>query len=197
MEFLLIGEAKLKIILDSEDMRKYRLEPGAEQGTSTRKALWRVLDVAKSEVGFDPAGDKVLVQFYPIKGGGCEVFVTKLGILPAASARLVSKSERISMLSRKKGTYLFSELDAMIRASKAIRRITGEEAPRSDAYYTDRGSFVLVIEEYGRGGEPTEFPCIQEFGRLMPADLSGYIPEHCRSIVIGNAVEKLSELITR
>ena len=194
MEFLLITDAKLKIVLDAEDMKKYKLEASTEQGTTARKALWRVLDIAKEEVGFDPAGDKVLVQFYPVKAGGCEVFVTKLGVLPPSSAKLVSRSERVSMLSRSKTFYSFTAFDDVVGAARAVKRIVGNNAVGSELYETDNGIYILTVEEYGKGGELTEFPCIREFGRSLTADIAAYIPEHCRLIRSENAVDYLSSL---
>ena len=69
MEFLLVGESKLKIVASEEEMIEYKLEDYSSNvsGAILRRSFLRVLDIAKSEVGFDPAGDKVLIQFYPIK----------------------------------------------------------------------------------------------------------------------------------
>ena len=102
MEVLLIGEAKMKIVLTSEEAKGYRLDLSdpAKDTQRSRRALWSVLDDARKSVSFDPSGDKVLVQLYPMKSGGCEIFVTKLGILSEASARLVSDSDRVTLLSK-------------------------------------------------------------------------------------------------
>ena len=195
MEFLLIGESKIKIVLNEEETEKYGLDKSAPDvsGAGARRSFWRILDMAKSEVGFDPAGDKVLIQLYPIKGGGCEIFVTKLGILPEASARMVSKSSRVAMLSKKKSLYAFTELDDLIRAAKAVRAVSGEVLPESDVFSAD-DRYYLSIEEYGKGGEPTEFPCILEFGSVLAADILTYVLEHAVCITDGDGIEKFSVL---
>jgi len=189
----LVGESKIKIVLSEEERENYGLAAALPDvsGPSARRSFWRILDMAKREVGFDPSGDKVLIQLYPIKDGGCEIFVTKLGILPDSSARIVSKSNKVAMLSKKKSIYAFVCFDDLIRAIKAIRSISKEAFPESDVFVID-DKYYLVIEEYGKGGEPVEFPCILEFGTELAADVFTYILEHARKLTNGDAVEKFS-----
>ena len=194
MEFLLIGESKLKIVVNDEEMKLYKLDSySSGDGAILRRSFWSLLDRAKADVGFDPAGDKVLIQFYPIKSGGCEIFVTKLGILPESSARLVSKSSRISMLSKKRSYYIFSSVENLISATRAIKNLTDGASVISDVYESD-GKYYLSIEEYGKGGEPIEFPCILEFGEGLAADLGAYISEHAVCLANENGVDRFSTL---
>lgn len=190
MEFLLIGESKIKIVLNREEAEKYRLDTASADvsGPGARRIFWRILEEAKREVGFDPAGDKVLIQLYPLKNGGCELFVTKLGILSESSARLVSKSDRIAMLSKKRSIYAFDRLEDIISAARAIRSVAGGFSPNSDVY-TEDGRYFLAIEEYGKGGEPVEFPCILEFGTVVTAELAIYISEHADRLTDGDGVD--------
>lgn len=195
MEFLLISESKLKIVIDDEEMEKYKLDSINPDtgGGALRRAFWQVLDMAKKEVGFDPKGDKVLIQFYPVKSGGCEVFVTKLGILPETSARLVSRSDKVAMLSKKRSYYSFATLDDLIRASKAIKCSAKDISPQSDVYSLNE-IYYLVIDEYGRGGELMEFPCILEFSKPVCPDFAIYVLEHSKRLTNGDAIDKFSVL---
>ena len=195
MEFLLIGESKIKIVLNSEEAEIHGLDKASPDVSSpvARRVFWRILDMAKAEVGFDPTGDKVLIQLYPIKGGGCEIFVTKLGILSDTSARLVSKSDRIAMLSKKQSIYLFDSLEDIISASVAVKSLLDGHFPKSEVY-TDGDRYYLSIDEYGRGGEPVEFPCLLEFGTGLTSDMSEYILEHTRCLTNGDGIERFSNL---
>ena len=195
MEFLLIGESKIKIVLSSAEAKKQGLDTSSTDvsGPLARRVLWRILDMAKTEVGFDPKGDKVLIQLYPLANGGCELFVTKLGILSESSARLVSKSDRIAMLSKSRSLYRFDDLSDIISASRTVKSIIGELSPKSDVYL-DGDKYYLSIEEYGKGGEPVEFPCILEFGMGLTAELSSYIYEHADRLTDGDGIDRFSSL---
>lgn len=192
---MLIGESKLKIVASEDEMKEYKLEKysSGDGSAGLRRSFWQVLDIAKRQVGFDPGGDKLLIQFYPMKPGGCEIFVTKLGILPESSARLVSRSNRISMISKNKSFYSFSSIDELTAALRAVKAVAGDTAVTSDVYNLD-GRYYLSIEEYGKGGEPTEFPCILEFGEGLTANIGLYVAEHAERLTDGDAVEKFSRL---
>ena len=195
MEFLLIGESKIKIVLNRDEAEKHGLDTTMPDisGPGARRAFWRILDMARAEVGFDPAGDKVLIQIYPIKSGGCEIFVTKLGILSDASARLVSKSDRVAMLSKKRAFYAFDSLDDLVRASVAVSSVSHGVSPKSDIY-TEGDRYFLSIEEYGKGGEPIEFLCLLEFATCLSHDASSYISEHAICIAEGDGIKRFSKL---
>ena len=195
MEFLLIGESKLKIVLSEEEVRECKLSKLTGEGcdANLRRSFWKMLDSAKSVSGFDPAGDKVLVQFYPIKDGGGEVFVTKLGLLPDYSAKLLSKSDRISLLSKRNTFYEFTSLEDLIAATRAVKNVSGDAAIGSEAYYI-RDKYFLSVEEYGKSGEPLEFPCLLEFGISLPKDISAYIKEHAHRLSDGGAIELFSKM---
>lgn len=195
MEFLLIGESKIKIVLNRDEAEKYKLDTAVPDisGPGARRAFWSILDMARSEVGFDPAGDKILIQLYPVKSGGCEIFVTKLGILSESSARLVSKSDRIALLSKKSSLYCFDGIDEIINAARAVKHQAKDLHLKSDVY-TEGDKYFLSIEEYGKGGEPIEFPCILEFGSVITADLSIYITEHAERLTDCDGVDRFSSL---
>ena len=195
MEFLLIGDSKIKIVLNKEEAEKYRLDNASPDvsGPSARRIFWRILEQARLKVGFDPAGDKVLIQLYPLKNGGCEMFVTKLGILSESSARLVSKSDRIAMLSKKRSLYSFDNLEDVIAAARAVLSRSSEISLKSDVY-TDGERYFLSIDEYGKGGEAVEFPCILEFGTAVTAELSTYISEHADRLTDGDGIKRFASL---
>ncbi len=187
-----LGDSKLKIVMTDEDMREYKLDTASDYSSpGYRRAFWQVLERAKRDVGFDTGGDKVLIQFYPLKNGGCEVFVTKLGILSAESARLVTKSERVTMLSRDVNFYAFESLSDMKNFHRAVVPRLTEPYPRADVYITDGDICYLSIDEYAKGGEPCEFPEILEFSRRLTADLEFFITEHLTRVTEGDALTKI------
>ena len=192
LEFLLIGESKIKIVLTRAEADEMNLAGHEISDADNRRAFWRLIGMAKERVGFDPAGDKLLIQLYPMKDG-LELFVTKLGLLPDSSARLVAKSDKISLLSKKRSLYAFDSLDDLVAAARSVRSVSGDIPIESDAYMANE-KYYLSIEEYGKGGEAVEFPSILEFATPITAELSAYIVEHSECLATGDAILKFSRL---
>ncbi len=192
MEFLVINESKLKIIMTPEDTERYEFSAANADYNSpdTRRIFWRIIDEAAATVGFDPKGDKILIQFYPSRDGGCEIFVTKLGALSPTAAKLVTRSENVTMLSREQFLYLFDDFEALRCAAKLISRAA---LPKSDAYETSGGNFFLSIEERG-GADGGEYHYVQEFGKRCPKEIVYYVKEHYKCIAKENAIEKLAAM---
>lgn len=178
MEFLLIGDSKLKIVMTEEDMRTFKLDSGEDYSSlGYRRAFWRVLDLAKAEVGFDPEGDKILIQFYPLKSGGCEVFVTKLGILSKESAKMVTRSDKITMLSKAKRLYAFDSREDLLAFSAAIKSLCLSQCPDADVYKNGSARYYIAMEELSRD-DGAELPLLLEYARPVNSDLLFFVSEH-------------------
>ena len=97
MELHRIGEGQLRISLSADDMDYYQLnsETMDYDDTATRSAFWRILDRAKKQTGFDAARDRVLIQVFPRKSGGCEMYVTKAAPSKQKTQRRVRHKQRI------------------------------------------------------------------------------------------------------
>ena len=81
MELIVINQSKLKIMLTPPDMKAYDLSPARMDCTDeeTRRSFRRIFEDARAQIGFDTTGERLFVQLYTSRGGGCEIFVTKLG----------------------------------------------------------------------------------------------------------------------
>lgn len=207
MEFILIGEDKIKVIMSEEDLEEFELS--AEEldyaNTETKRMFWDVLSRAKARTGFDTDGQKVLVQLYPSKDGGCEIFVTKLGSLYKESEELgegCALAESAPPRRRRKtagaektysAVYSFSNLEDMIRVCRELHRRGYKED--SHAYISDARVFYLVlsgsIDEVGILSERTRFIC--EFGELENSKAAKrLLAEHADAIAKMNAVSALA-----
>ncbi|MBQ7387700.1 MAG: adaptor protein MecA [Clostridia bacterium] len=192
MEFLRIGDAKIKIVLTGSELAGYGIS-ASDDGCSAknRRAVWEILEEAKREVGFDPEGDKILVQFYPMRDGGCEMFVTKLGILPPSSARFVSRSERVTLISRAQRYFMFPSLFDIARAIRAIYSSELEE--RCATVLSGENTYVLVIDEIGDGGDG-ELAVLREFSRPVSEELYVYALEHFDTIYENTPIKTLADI---
>ena len=189
MKFLIVSESKLKIVMEKEDSEKYGIDYSAVNSSKNRRAFFEILAVAKSEVGFDVSDDKALIQFYPTADGGCEVFVTKLGVLSGGAAEAINRSHKVAVLSKNYDYYYVGDLDRLISLCKAISMV---RIPKSDVYKTDDGLYYIAIESHNSSSSVGEFPFISEFASKVKKDFGSYIREHYERISEKNAVEHFS-----
>ena len=147
MELILISDSKLKIMLSRQDMEYYELsnEEIDYDNTETRRAFWQILDEAKHKTGFDAAEEKVFIQLYPSKEGGCEMYVTKVGMIPALAAELTGKRAEVRV--GRIGHYRFKRQEDLLAVCRILlqRGYHGE----SSAYLLDDGTYALLVHEIG------------------------------------------------
>lgn len=216
MELIRIGDSKLKITLTSDDMTQYELDCDTmDYGNSeTRKAFWAILDRARDMTGFDAAGNRVFVQLYPDKKGGCEIYITKLDILCADKKEREGERLRASLprgtshaaptaetalLPRgggerdRMGAYRFEHMGDLLRVCRQLA--TRGYAAHSSAYRDERDRYYLLLRERATafGVSCGEFSFIAEFGTPENAEaVRLYISEHGAPICEGDAVAVLS-----
>lgn len=109
MELIRINSTRLKVMLDPADMEKFALDSSAidYEDATTRRAFRAIFEEVRERIGFETAGEQVLVQVFPSRDGGCEMFVTRLpSDLPATPhSRLADR--RITMMSMRRTAYRF------------------------------------------------------------------------------------------
>ena len=113
MELIVISHTKIKIMLTKPDMAYYELS-GSDLNSAdehTRRAVRHILSDADRRVGFDTEGERLFVQFFASKDGGCEIFVTKLGknidvsqVTDACEERLLACVRECESMDARDGT---------------------------------------------------------------------------------------------
>lgn len=189
MELILIDDTKLKIILNNSDMQHYRLDCSCANynNTETRRAFWDILDEAKHKTGFDAASDKVFIQLYPSKEGGCEMYVTKMEPL-CSSKRRPSQAKNSNCDTM---IFSFKTLRDMISVCRLIRSYTYHL--ESKAWVDeDKICYLFLTPEDGINISHL-IGVINEFGCNLPVEnIISYIKEHGKIICETCAIEKLS-----
>ena len=217
MELLRIGKEKLKIILTHEDLRSFEMDESDLDyaNTETKRMLWDILHQAKTSVGFNADGHRVLVQLYPAKHGGCEMFVTRLGALPCdcptdleddhdAGEDPFDVSEEVNSLyspqpfhekKLHRSALCFASLSDLL----AVCRRLSERGHRgkSSAYRSDDGQYHLFLE--GLTHSPycslDEFSVLFEYGTSEDASAAeALLSERGLLFCPSDAVERLSVL---
>ena len=193
MELILINEKKLKIMLSLEDMKEYEIDPDSVDydKTETRKAFWSILDEAKHRTGFDAASERVYIQMYPSREGGCEMYVTKIGILPASCKTREKGILRVA--AERMLAYRFDELSHLLAVCKRLCEC--EFDGQSSAFADEDGTCYLYINGVRGFGIPDALAFVSEFGKQEdPERLYGYVREYCRPICEANAIKTLGVL---
>jgi negative regulator of genetic competence, sporulation and motility len=211
MELIMISSSKLKIMLSSDDMAKYSLdaETADYDDTATRRAFWSILDDAKIRTGFNAAGDRVFIQLYPLKEGGCEMFVTKMGLLCCEETGKKQKPPRHGAkngrsLVDEPGTdcsdervvaCVFDELSSLLSVCRRLysRKWRG----KSEAYRGNNNKcYLLLNERASPSSTALDRLCfIGEYGKIEDADtVRLYIREHASCICRERAVQTLGVL---
>ena len=198
MEWIRISANKLKIMLSAEDARRYALncENADYADLMTREAFREILTDVRQETGFDATEDKVYIQMYPSKEGGCEMYVTKLAMkgLKAADGN-AKRSHALLPLSRRYLAFSFDTLNELIGVCRRLLSI--DFSGCSEAYLTSGGRYLLIIDEPEENAYIglCEHSFIDEFGRRENVrNVKLMTSEHTSCICKKNAVEILGVL---
>ena len=190
MEFLVISENKMKIMLSPEEVEHYGIESEKSDYSDpgVRRAFWKILDRARDECGFKVTGNKLLLQYYPSKVGA-EIFVTKLGKISLGVERSISSTDSVAMLSSKNMIYRFESLENLKRACREINRSATDYV--ADVYFSEDGCYYLFFEERSDLSIVSPFSLISEFAEEIPHNMEIYIKEHSEPVALGDAFAAL------
>ena len=168
MEFLLVCKTKLKVILDREEVERYRLSDfTSSESRELRQRLSEILSEAEARVGFHAEGERLLVSYYPTRLAGAELFVTVVGV-PESRPRY----------------YIFPSLDELSRACAAADgRVDGS------LYLLPSGEYCLAVST-------AELECdvFSEFADEEAAGSIAPLLKHSRLIKKADAVSTLASL---
>lgn len=208
MDLVLISSTKLKILLSPVDMAAYSLtcDNIDYDNTETRRAFWDILDVAKHKTGFDAASDRVFIQVYPLKSGGCEMYVTKLikreeNIQQDEIKLYEKKKNRYSPVSlsvendpsehNECDVYSFKEFYNML---DACRQLILRGYNKNSSIWIDENisRYYLTVEK----NEEIPSCFLNEYGTRHSENTAyTYITEHCRCICKNKAAEMMASLV--
>ena len=216
MELIMISSSKLKIMLSADDMQKYALDADIDYADSkTRKAFRAILEEAKRKTGFDTESEKIFVQLYPSKKGGCEVYITKidedadseyselsikLGYDTKPTRKYTEKNTSTVSVPKKQGArerkraYSFSSLENMIAV---CRRLLALRWKGQSSAYNENGKFYIILKDKSSFDSSfiDRLSFITEYGAFENHDkLSKTLPEYAVCICPNGAVEKLGIL---
>ncbi len=194
MEVIRINERKMKIMLTATDMCHFELDSGSlgEGDPSTHRAFRRLLEELHRQTGFDADDQRVSVQFFPSREGGCEMFISRATNDAATSSGLLpgGYSGGKSIFCRECAFRIATLDDLMALCHRLYRKksITESRAFRDkEGYYLQLR--ILTPTPFSL---PSELYFLSEYGSLEDSSRLGiYISEHGSVIASEHAIEKL------
>ena len=189
MELTLISENKIKISLTRQDLDEHGITSDAldYDNTETRRVFWTLLDEARKKTGFDAAKNRIFIQIYPSRDGGCELFVSKITDTDEDN-RYKTEARKGNEKRTAKAVYRFEKMQELISVCKRLHTL-GYRG-RASAYSEDKTRFFLSFDETVSQAE-----LVGEYGERQSTEGALlYIKEHCVTICEGEAVSRLAKL---
>lgn len=188
MEYIIINETEMKIILEAEDLKEW--DVSAEEldynDPSSRQLLEDILGYAKRDMGFDSTDCRTLLRLFPSLDGGCEIFVT---LLPVDAMLDEDEGERTL-------AYRFERLSHLL---SVCRRLLQEGFDGDSRVWYDSSDRWFLTLKHRDNNSSDKSPCkldfLSEYGEEESARaLSLYLPEYATPVCQSNAVALLGKL---
>ncbi len=198
MEWIRISNNKLKIMLTREDAARYALCPDTADYADalTRRAFKAILTDVRRETGFDAADDKLYIQMYPSREGGCELFVTKMGIeiMTKPSTSTYKTQNSPTERQRRSMAFCFWDMACLIAVCRRLLAL-GFKGESLAAVDDCRRYWLLLLEE----GDPlfarADYAFVCEYGEIESRQTAEMmLEEHGKTLCAAHAVETLGKL---
>ena len=206
MELIRISDRKLKIMLTPTDMRhfEFNIDTFGEDSAQMHRAFRLLLDEIKQQIGFEADDNRISVQYFPSREGGCEMFISHLPLHTEEDREehrfsCTKLRERLPMAKRgsfhRECAYRFLSLSALLAVCGRLCSIGYIGA--SSAYRDTRGYYYLLISIFSATpfSTPDEMNFIVEYGHIENVNLLKlYLCEHGATVCAENAVHQLGKL---
>ncbi len=209
MELIRISDRKLKIMLTPSDMEQFELNADTfgENGAEMRRTFRLLLEEIKKRTDFEADDRRIAVQYFPSRGGGCEMFISRLSDRseseeeedapqPDLPKALCLQKEVLGRGFHRESAYSFPSISDLLYVCKRLRTFSG--IGTNSAYGDDDGTYYLFLSFLSASPftTPDELNFITEYGSIENCNLLKlYLLEHGNMICGENAIHQLGSLI--
>lgn len=158
MEAILISPDRIKIMMSGKDLENYSIKGEDISDSVSGSVLRRILNDIGKKVGFESSCGRLHVQVYPLRGGGCEMFVTRLP----------------EELEKDGGIYALS-LNGREDAAMLMARLNNSGYSSDIRLYGGEEELFLISSE-----SLPLYTC--DYGAILPAEALPYIKEYARRL---------------
>lgn len=202
MELIIISDKKMKIMLTEKELNRYNINSDSfsMSNDAQRHAFRRVLNDACKQSGFESKSSRLMVQMYPSKKGGCEIFVTRIegdddfkrAPSPPRNAldmTCYDTPDDVACFSFDKFSHLNTVCKQLI-----ISKFSG----KSSIYISTDGTYYLVLSSFPSKNQLntpyTELSFITEFAKVTDICTLSYVEDYCKKICSSDAVLVIGNL---
>ena len=194
MELILISSNKLKVMLDLDEARKYKiLDVEGNIANGGTNGLHEILDDIYRLSGFDTKSENLEIEIFESRDGGCEMFITRQTEKKTYSQKDIKNLCRECLSENVTLAYIFKTMSDLI----TVCRLLGEKTlpAKSRAFSVGSKNFYLILTFLGFFTSElyTSLEFISEYGeRVSATHLEDYLHEYGKEICDKEAVERLS-----
>ncbi len=190
MDIELIDNNKIKINVSNEELLDYSVsyERLSSDDPDTRRMILQLLDIAKTQVGFEHKNKKLYIETFPDALGGCVLYFSVFAKnLPDSPGK--STSRRIYM--HRPVTFLIPDVDILYSMAnylvcRNIRKIV------KSSLYRIQNKYALVIFPLGDFESESNFLSSEFMLKLCKGNqYLTFLEEHASLLLAGNAIETL------
>lgn len=191
----MINSEKIKIMLSHDDMARYDIQIYSLSNTENaiKETFREVLSEIREQTGFDTLSGRALMQVYPAKDGGCEIYITKFPGDVADLGGITSTENHLGRPKRRFKNVIFV-FETLADTMDACKVINSNGYSRKSSLFRDVSGYYLIIEnEIRPKNAPDELAKIYDYGKKVAGKVTeAYIREHMETVISQNAVDALS-----
>lgn len=191
MTIELIDPNKIKITLTKADMQKINItyEELDYKDENTKEVLNVLLDLAKSELGFDSTGFRLFVEVFEDAGDECVFFFTRIEKSPSSKAASKIQVKRQSILPV---ILNFSNFDDIGKISILLSK-NAKLRPISSDLYKYKDNYSLIIYIFHTNYKAISYLASEFTSEIFYGDVaSSHIQEFGAKIIEDIAIERIS-----
>lgn len=203
MELIRISDRKLKIMLTPMDMCHFELNPDrfGEDSAQMHRSFRLLLSEVRKQTDFKADDNHLSVQYFPSRGGGCEMFICNLTDSDESPTSPPTASTELRPYQKSRGgfrrecAFRIERLDHLLAV---CRRLSAHTLVCESSVFRDEGGdyfLFLTILAPSPYTTPEELGFVAEYGTQENASvLRIYIREHASVICQEGAIFTMSTL---
>ena len=192
MEIIKIRFKTFKIILNEKESEKYNFINDREltDDEISRSVDEFIDDIIKQE-SLDIKNENLLIQVYPAKNNGCEVFIS------GTEENNMYKDRTAPAGQKKSASYInvyrFDDINTLMDACSRLSNVNTDTD--SQVYYdTEKYKYYLLCQ--GISSKEMRFAFLNEYARQLKSPYAYYVREHLKCLCNENAIERFASLNT-